>query len=335
MKRSWHMATLIFILCLLWSVPGQAQTMKKLGQAGMTWLTIDPCARGAAMGSVMDWVQGDPNAAFYNPAGLAEIEGGAFSLNTTQWIADMTKYDAVVAYSLGIWGTFGISIQSMDYGDILGTVIANNDQGYEDTGMLDVGAYSVGLVYSKTLTERFTIGGVLKYTSQKLGSNLVDDEMKANEVTAASFDFGTIYDTGIKSFIITMSIRNFSGQLLYEGDEFTLPLTYKIGLSLDMVEFLPAISDLSSGWRIAVEGVDSRDRPNHINVGTEFGIMDLAFVRAGYSYREGGFSEEGGLSAGLGLKIGSGSMALQLDYAYSTFSSALGDVHRFSLVGYF
>jgi len=305
--------------------------MKKLGQAGMTWLTIDASARGAAMGSVMDWVEGDPNAAFYNPAGLASISGGAFALNYTQWIADMTKYDAVLAYNVGIWGTFGISIQSMNYGDVYGTVISNNDQGFEDTGMLDVGAYSVGLAYGKRLTERFSIGGVLKYANQKLGSNLVDEQMKDNEVGAASFDFGTAYNTGIKSIRITMSIRNFSGQLLYEGDEFTLPLTYKIGLSLDMVEFLPGLSDLSSGWRMAVEGVDSRDRPDHVNFGTEFGIMDKVFVRSGFNYREG--TDEGGFNAGLGVKLTSGGMAIGVDYAYSAYSSALGDVHRFSLVG--
>jgi hypothetical protein len=120
--------------------------------------------------------------------------------------------------------------------------------------------------------------------------------------------------------------------LLYEGDEFTLPLTYRIGLSLDMVEIIPGLSDLSSGWRMAVEGVDSRDRPDHVNFGTEFGIMDKVFVRTGLNFREG-TSDEGGFCAGLGLKLTSGGMAIEVDYAYSAFSSALGDVHRFSLVG--
>jgi hypothetical protein len=164
---------------------------------------------------------------------------------------------------------------------------------------------------------------------------VVAEEDKANVVSAASFDFGTMYDTGIKSLRVNMSVRNFSGQLLYEGDEFTLPLLYKIGLSMNLLDFFPSFSGLMTNWQIAAEGVDSRDRPDHINAGTEIALKDKLFIRAGYSTREGGPSEEGGLGAGLGVKLTSGNIGFRLDYAFNTFSSALGNTNRLTLTGYF
>jgi hypothetical protein len=38
-----------------------------------------------------------------------------------------------------------------------------------------------------------------------------------------------------------MSVRNFSQRVRYEKEDFQLPLTFHIGLSMDVLDFLPGV----------------------------------------------------------------------------------------------
>jgi len=64
---------LLILTLFIWAAhPAQAE-MKKLGQAGMTFLAIGGSARAAGMANVFDWAQNDLGSVFYNPAGLATV----------------------------------------------------------------------------------------------------------------------------------------------------------------------------------------------------------------------------------------------------------------------
>src|SRR5574341_2397387 len=100
------------------------------------------------MGGAMTSLELQSSALFFNPAGMANgnrVFDVSFSLN--EWIADI-KHNSV---SLALrpaearFGVFGFSLQNVDYGDILGTGVADNDKGYEDTGTLSPSALAVGV----------------------------------------------------------------------------------------------------------------------------------------------------------------------------------------------
>ena len=316
--------------------------MKKLGQAGMTFLSIDGSARAAAMAGNLGYARGDMASAFHNPAGMAFLEGRGFYFNWTRWLADMSVAHMAVAWNVRNWGTFSLAAQVMDYGDIPGTVIDMADpKGYQDTGNLnDVGALSVGVGYAIQMTDKFAIGGIAKVVDQKLGHNdtYIADQLqergKLNHARGLAFDFGTRYDTGIRSLVVAMSLRNYSGQLLYENEEFQLPLTYRIELSANLFQLLPWSPGEGQQLVMSLAGVDPRERPQYLNVGLEYGLGELLAVRAGWN---GQAAEDniGGLTAGVGLKLHSLGARGRFDLAWASFGSALGSVLRVSLQGSF
>ena len=62
----------------------------KLAQTGMKFLSFSPDARAAALGDAMTAKTGGAASLFYNPAGMARIEGMNVTVGQTQWIADIS-----------------------------------------------------------------------------------------------------------------------------------------------------------------------------------------------------------------------------------------------------
>lgn len=336
-----HYFACILLFIFLLSLPTQAE-MKKLGQAGMTFLNIGGSARAAGMAEVFGFAQGDLASIFYNPAGLATVEKRSFFFNMTNWLVDMKVSHLAVSWNLEKYGTFAINAQMMDYGDIPGTVISEtNPQGYEDTGNIeDVAGLALGLSYGIQMTDKFSIGGTAKWINQKLGHTdtytaaILDEQGKLNKVNSVAFDFGTMYDTGIRSLVLTMSIRNYSGQLLYENEEFQIPQTYKIGLAANLFELLPLSPGATHKAILAVEGIDPRDRKEYVNVGLEYTVSDLVSFRGGWA-TQNAQDNDAGLALGAGLKLNLGGIGGRFDMAYTDYGDILGSVLRFSISGTF
>ena len=332
---------LFLIIIFIWAVqPAQAE-MKKLGQAGMTFLSIGGSARAAGMANVFGFAQNDLGSVFYNPAGLASVENRAFYFNYTSWIAEMSVSHMAVSWNAGQYGVFSVHAQLMDYGDFEGTKInINIPAGYENVDVGDVNGMAVGVGYGIQLTDQFAIGGNIKYVSQKLGQNdtYIGNDLettgKANEISDVAFDFGTVYQTGIRSIVLSMSIRNYAGQQLFENEEFQLPQTYRIGLSANLYELLPFSAGEDHKALFAIEGVDPHDRPEFINLGLEYGLMDMIFLRAGWQGSRAS-DETGGLSAGAGFKLNTDAFTGIINVAYNDFGSLLGSVIRLSVSGAF
>jgi len=332
----------LVLLIFLSSLPASAR-MKKLGQSGMSFLSIGGSARAAAMASVFGFAKNDLASVFYNPAGLASVEGTAFFLNSTSWLADMKVAHIAVSHNAGKYGVFGLTLESMDYGKFDGTAISNTDaRGYSDIKVGDVNGIAVGLAYGIQMTDKFSIGGGVKMVAQQLGvndtyiSDVVDVRGKQNKVSSFAFDFGTMYDTGIKSIRLTMDIRNYSSNQLYENEEFQLPQTYKIGVSANLFELLPIGDPSKNSCVLAIEGVDPHSRTEYLNAGLEYSLMNMIDLRTGYSFQRSQ-DDAGGLNAGAGLKLSSFGLPFdgKFDFSYSDYGSIFGSVMRFSVSGSF
>lgn len=320
---------LVFIL-LIFIELGSAKEIKKVGQTGFQFLKIDMSARSAAMGGAFTMVGNDASAIYGNPAGISEMES-TFDVfgSRVNWVADIAYTGAAAAANLGNLGTFGLHFMSSEYGDVIGTQVADNQAGYIETGNLDLNAYVVGVSYARQLTDKFTMGGTVKFTSQHLGSNLMPSgETVTNKVSGLGYDFGTIFYPGFKSLRMGMSIRNFSPQFKYEETAFELPLTFRIGFAMDMLDLVGGMSNHS--FLLDVDAIHPRDYTERIHIGGEYWYGDVIALRAGYKTN---YDEEG-LSLGFGLKYDIGGINLKFNYAYSDFG-ALSNVNRIEIGGAF
>lgn len=312
------MIVLILLLSIAYVTPTQAR-MRKLAQAGLQFLKIGPSARAEAIAGAYSMIGNDPNTMFYNPAGLSHMDARiGFTANRVNWIADISYNSFGLAYNMGNIGTFGVSFLMADFGEVLGTRISEeSEKGYIDTGTLDVGSYVAGLAYSRQLTDKFFIGGQVKYVAEQLGSNDVSigdqpEKIKDNKISSVAFDFGTMYYTGIKSLKIGMSIRNYTPDLKYENESFEAPLTFRIGAAMDLMDIFND-EHPSHSLLIAVDALHPRDYTEQLNVGTEYWFNDMFALRGGYKIN---YDTEN-LTAGLGFKQDIGGMNIFIDYCYT------------------
>jgi len=301
---------------------------EKLAQTGFQFLSVATDARAGALGDAMTSLELGSASLFFNPAGMARMDG-RFELlaNQNQWIADITYNSYAVSFnpSGGRYGVFGLSFVSVDYGDVEGTMVWANEQGYIDTEIMNPSAFSAGLGYAKSLTDKFSVGGQIKYAGQQLGKSMTtlgDDSLivKKNLAFATAVDFGTLYRTGFKSLVFGMTVRNFSNEIKFEKEAFQLPLTFRLGLSMDLMDFLPAFSGHS--MLLSVDASHPRSYPEQLMVGLQYGFQEMLFLRLGYE----GNHDENDISFGFGLSR----FGLSFDYAYTPYG-VFDNVQRMTL----
>lgn len=304
---------MVISICMVSVMPVHS-AIKKLAQTGIHLLKIDMSARSAAMASAYTMAGDGADALFHNPAGITKSPSSySVFVSQTPWIADITYNAAALLVDLGNIGTVGATFITADYGEFLGTMVSSDEKGYVDTGPLDVGAYAIGIGYARDLTNKFTIGGQVKYVTQHLGSSTLDSgEDVENKVDGLAYDFGTIFYPGWKSLRVGMSIRNFAAQYEYQEEPFELPLTFSIGAAMDVLDLMG--DDHENAFLLSVDAIHPRDFTERINVGGEFLFMDMLAIRAGYKYN---YDEEG-LTLGAGIQYGISGVNIKIDYAYST-----------------
>ena len=302
---------------------------KKLAQTGFQFLSISSDARSGGMADAMTTIHSNSVALFFNPAGLSR-QNQFFDINfsSNEWIAGIT-HDAV-SFSFspknGQYGCLGFSLLNVDYGELQGTMVWDNDQGFIDTEKFSPSALSFGIGYGRALSENFSVGAHVKKAYQYLGNNVVpvtdsSNVVEDNIANAAAFDFGTIYITDWHGFTFGMSVRNFSEEVEYAYDSFQLPLTFRVGGSIDALSFFPSLSDKQS-LKMAVEALHPRSHPERVNLGLEYSFMGIGQLRLGYLFNY----DQRDLTYGAGVKLG----PLKIDYALTPFG-VFDSVSRISI----
>jgi len=321
-----HIISIILIVLFV-CTSGMAKD-QKLAQTGMQFMSVGTDGRGAAMGQAMTAVDGSSMAFFYNPAAAATMDKTMdFTASRNNWIADI-KHNAFTAAfnpANGRIGVFGITVRNINYGECTGTVVAPNDLGYVKTGIINPTAFSLSIGYARSFTDKFSMGANIGYVIQQLGQSIVPygDNLitKSNIAGGVSVDFGTLYYTGWKSLAFGMSVRNFSGEIKYEDEGFQLPLTFTMGLAMDVLDLLPE-KPQSQSLKVSIDALHYRSHPEQINIGIEYGYANLVFIRSGYRTSE----DISSLSIGFGLNI----KGIIVDYAY-TPTIDFADVQRFTI----
>jgi len=306
---------IVFISLLIFVLSVNAYAQDKVAQTGCGFLDVGAGARACGMGEAFTVLGQDATALFYNPSGIGKIDANFdLAAGGMQWIADINYLYLAAAFNAGVWGNFGFSLIAPDYGKIYGTRVDSlAPSGFVNTGLVDVSAFCAGVAYAREFTDKFTVGGQIKYVSQHLGSNLFEGDVAGvvdtveNEIFTLSYDFGLLFYPGFKSFAFGMSVRNFSPRVTYERIGFELPLTFALGVGMDILDLFGEHSDYS--FNIGADMLHPRDWEEKYYVGGEFGYKDMIFLRAGYKFN----SYAQGLTAGVGIEYS----GVKLDYSYS------------------
>jgi hypothetical protein len=326
------------LLVIAFAVGLGAKEVTKTGTTAATFLKVDVGARAVGMGSAYVSVVKDATAMYWNPAGLARVEGNEAVFSYAKWIADIGISYAGVVVNLGNFGNIGVSGQFLTMDEMERTTILQPDGTGE---MFDAGSYAFGLSYARNLTDRFSIGMTAKFIQERIYHSTAN---------GAALDIGVLYDTQLNGMKIGMSITNYGTKMRISGrdmqtqmdpdptvsgnnenipaylktDAFDLPLLFRIGVSMDVLKGYG-----NSNLIVAVNALHPNDDYESVNVGCEYIFNKMFAIRAGYKSLFNNESEEG-LSLGAGLYYPIGNVQLMLDYAYRDFG-VLNYIQKFTI----
>jgi len=339
MKKKIHVIIGGMVMGILFFTSGNAQN-EKLAQTSFKFLSVTSDARAAAMAEAMTSLQIGSSALFFNPAGMSGMDRFIeVTASNNQWIADIKHYTVSMAVNPenGNYGVLGFSLQYVDYGNFIGTVVRTDiEKGYEDVGIFKLYALAAGVGYAKQLTDQFSVGAQIRWARQDLGQSIVPNQnlqipiyaptdtahtsilgykdsaiAASNKLTPLVFDFGTQFKTGIKSLTFGMSVRNFSKEIQYVYEQFQLPLVFTLGISMNLMDLIGDVP-MNQSLYMCIDASHYRDHPEQLKIGLEYKVMNLLAIRGGYITNS---DESNGLSFGVGVT----QFGFAFDYSYTPF----------------
>lgn len=326
---------IILFLIIIGVTPLSSQTnLNKTAQSTMNFLLVGTSSKASAMGEAFVSTGTGSESVFYNPAGLAIVDKTFdINLNYTEWIADINYISGAVGWSLSDFGVIGLQLLTVDYGDIIGTSLISPSesnlypQGYKDNGIIsNVGAYVIGLTYSKLITQEFSLGLTMKYAGQNLGQNTFNNATVDNDASIFAFDAGVRYQTSFNGFAFGMYLRNFSTNLEREEIEEQLPLVFSFGASIDFLEMIAEEKSDENSLMFEIDFLHQNNYSERINMGLEYQFLKMFFVRCGYQTNR----DLASWSGGLGFRTELSDYEIGLNYSYSSFE-IFNSVNRLSL----
>lgn len=164
---------------------------------GVTTLGITPDARGSGMGNLGAATDPDVNAQFWNPSKYAFAYSKAeVALSYTPWLrkivndiflADITGY-----YKLGNSDTQALSA-SFRYFSLGDVTIGYGDPGIQAVQTLNPYELAFDIGYSRKLSERFSLGVVLRYILSDLSYEVPESGDTNSAASAFSADISGYY----------------------------------------------------------------------------------------------------------------------------------------------
>jgi len=298
----------------------------RTGTGGASQLLIPVGARGISMGGSNIASSSGVEALFWNPAGVARINGSAaVTFSHMNYIADIGVEYGAVAANFQSFGVLSLSLKTLSIGDIPVTTTTDPD----GTGKTFSPQFlTAGLTYSKQLTDQVAVG---------LTTNLISETMDQVSATNIAFNVGLTYDNlaSLKGLSFGIVLKNLGPKMQYDGSgmliqadatdlqrppsyykvdsaPFELPTTFELGFS-----YKPYIDQMNS---LLVAGTFQNNNfsSDEYKVGLEYGFNNLFFIRTGYDFSPQAPKDEYiyGFTAGVGINYELEGLDVKIDYAY-------------------
>lgn len=326
LKRSTHILAAIVVLLALF-VDVFAGGGKRNGTGGAQELLIPVGARGLALsGAYTSGITG-LDAIYYNPAGLGVAGASAEAMfSYMNYIADIGFTYAAVAVHMEDLGSIGVSVRSLDFGEIPYTTV----EAPYGTGATFSPTYVIfGLTYSNALTDRIRVG---------LNVNLISEEIERVSATGVAFDAGVQYNglAGIDGLKFGLVIKNLGPKMAFSGPDllrsatdettlkgpqfreitaapFELPSQMELGLAYERRFSDQYVATFATSFQ------NNNFSNDEYKFSGEFAYDNMVFLRAGYAFisEATNIEEESiyGPTFGVGFRV-PGDMAISVDYAF-------------------
>ncbi len=333
MKRT-IIFTIVLVNCLTFALI--AQQVDYSGTSVANFLKIGVGARASAMGDAAISNVNDPTGLFWNVATISQTPTKfSFTASSMDWLVDTRLSYIATVLNFKALGSFGLDFQYLDYGKIEETTVYDQD----GTGRFySASDMALGLGYARALTNRFSLGVKVKYIQEKLANA---------RASAFGFDIGAVFTTSFfnNNLKLAATLANFGSKMKFSGRdldviyvvpgspsnkqipaslrtlEWEIPLLFRFGISNYFIK--------NDTWSVLVayDVLDSRDYQVRHNLGTEIGIKNLLFLRAGYKFNY----DQVSYTAGFGIDFSSiVHYNLKLDYVYLDYGVFKG-LNQFTL----
>ncbi|MHC1738159.1 MAG: PorV/PorQ family protein [Ignavibacteriaceae bacterium] len=298
----------------------------KVGTTAANFLTIPVGSKATGMGGAFVAIANDATGLYWNPSSISRLERNELNVSYSEWLVG-TKFNWIgLAFKLSDNDAVGVSVNQLDYGEEDITTPEEPNGTGQRWKAQDI---SLAVTYSKNLTDRFSIGGSLKYIRQQIWNE---------SASAFALDVGLLFHTELDGLRIGMNISNFGTEMKLDGkdllqsvdidpantgnndkitatlntDSWTLPMIFTVGLGYDVVKM--------EDWSVmlATDAIYPNNQSSYINAGAEVSWKRMISVRVGYNSLFKLDAEEG-LSAGVGLMYDFGPIFAKVDYSYSEF----------------
>lgn len=290
-KKTYLICAFVLLIMVFFSMPLYGQA--KAGTSAAPELVIPVGAAGiATAGANVSSISG-PDAIYWNPAGLDVMSQAAasalFSYRT--YIADMGVSYLAVGGKLGSIGSIGLTLRAFRIGDI------NVTTEYQPDGTGEIISptfFTLGLTYSRLLTERVSIGATMNIVSESFGNV---------SASGVAFDAGVQYRdlADVKGLSIGVSIKNIGTSMKYDGSALYIKANaegYERDVTYYKVEAataqMPSVIQIGLGYETEIaEGALLRvhgafENNNYgideYRVGGELEYAKFLMLRAGYLY---------------------------------------------------
>lgn len=334
--------TVLLVLAALLVPCVQPASAQKVGSTSMQFLKVLPSARAAAVGEAYSvWASG-AEALFWNPAGLALVDGHEFSATYIDWLFDSRQGGFSYALMLDRIGAVGLQLQYVDFGTFEESTnerpfISDPDNPGLTGRTFRPFSYVVGATYARHLTDRFALGFGVKYAFESLfdegtvraqvRQGVFDDV--STRASGFLFDFGIRYETGFRSIQIASSVQNFGSDVTYAVESYPVPLLFRVGIAADLVgaNGLLVAGATANQVRAAFDIFHPNDYAQQMHMGLEYEFARILSLRGGYKFN---YDNEG-ITLGAGLKHMLGDLGLAVDYSFGTMGTYLGNVQRITV----
>lgn len=312
----------------------------RAGSAGAGQLLINPWAASNGLaGTNMASVTG-LESTFSNVAGLAFIEKNELAFANSQYLSGtgISLNSIGFATKVGDSGVLGLSVTSLNFGDIPITTVALPEGGI---GSISPSFSNIGITYSKEFSNSI-YGGI---TMRVIGEGI--NNVRASGVC---FDAGIRYVTGENDGLkFGIALRNVGAPMRYAGDGLTvtatpqgaadgltvfqrseryeLPSLVNIGIAVDVVSTENTVVTATGQF------VSNSFTKDQFGGGVEAAIGPYLALRGGYLWEQGLLNASQdvttaytGPAGGIGLNLptGSNGSVLSMDYSYRTTNSFNG-----------
>jgi hypothetical protein len=316
----------------------------RIGSAGASHLLINPWARGSAIGDAGVANMNGIEATFTNVAGLAFTDKTQIKFNYSNWMgnAGISLNSAGFAQRINESSVFSVSVQSLNYGDIPITTVANPEG---NIGSFSPRANIFNVAYAKEFSSSISGGINFKVISENISN------MKA---TGIAIDAGIRYVTGEQDHIkFGIALKNVGPVMKYKGDGLAQQVTYVSTGFIGSLENrsatyeMPSLLSIAGSYdfifteksklNLAVAFTANSFSKDQYRIGLDYGMTSdkMAFnLRGGMVYENGIFTAENrsnalvGPTAGFSIDalVGKTKSALGLEYC-ARFAGVFGIIH--------